>query len=291
MRKIAILNQKGGVGKTTTSVNLAAAMAGAGKKVCLLDLDPQAHASTHLGVTATRGMATLYDMLVRLTPWEKARLQVESNLWITPAALDLAAAEVELSGVVGREMILRDLLNAEPDAFDVLILDCAPSLGVLTLNALTAVDEVIIPLQPHFLALHGLGKLLETTGIVSKRLNQALKVSGVVLTLCDPHTRLAQELVEDLTGFLERGRSSRTPWAATKLCTTRIRRNIKLAECPSFGKSIFSYAPTCHGAEDHALLAQEILDLKPALMATSTFEESVSRFSPQTAPAPLAKAG
>lgn len=295
MRRIAILNQKGGVGKTTTAVNLASAMAGAGKKVCLMDLDPQAHASSHLGVTATRGMPTLYDMLVRQTPWDKARLQVEPNLWVTPSSLDLAAAEVELSGVVGREMILRDLVNAEPDAFDVLVLDCAPSLGVLTLNALTCVDEVIIPLQPHFLALHGLGKLLETTSLVTRRLNPTLKVTGIVLTLCDQHTRLAQEIVEDITGFLGKARGTKTPWSDAKLCRTRIRRNIKLAECPSFGKSIFGYAPTCHGAEDYALLAQEVLDLSPAVVTSVTLEETAPRLSildtRQAEVAPIAKAG
>ncbi|MFM8931606.1 MAG: ParA family protein [Gemmataceae bacterium] len=299
MRKIAVLNQKGGVGKTTTAVNLASAMAGAGKTVCLMDLDPQAHASSHLGVTATRGMNTLYDMLVRQTPWEQTRLNIEPNLWVTPSSLDLAAAEVELSGVVGREMILRDLVNAEPEAFDVLVLDCAPSLGVLTLNALTCVDEVIIPLQPHFLALHGLGKLLETASLVTKRLNPALKVTCVVLTLCDMHTKLTHEIVEDINRFLAKSRGGKTPWADAQLCRTRIRRNIKLAECPSFGKSIFGYAPTCHGAEDYALLAQEILDLQPAVFTTG--EQEATPTAPERLkvldgidPAqstPLAKAG
>ena len=294
MRKIAILNQKGGVGKTTTSVNLASAMAGAGKSVCLMDLDPQAHASSHLGVTAARGMNTLYEMLVRQTPWEKTRLNVEPNLWVTPSSLDLAAAEVELSGVVGREMILRDLVNAEPEAFDVLMLDCAPSLGVLTLNALTCVDEVIIPLQPHFLALHGLGKLLETTSLVTRRLNPGLKVTGIVLTLCDMHTKLTHEIVEDITRFLAKSHGGTTPWADAQLCRTRIRRNIKLAECPSFGKSIFGYAPTCHGAEDYALLAQEILNLQPAVVTGGEMSESAPRLKALDltgVASPLAKAG
>ena len=294
MRRIAVLNQKGGVGKTTTSVNLASAMSGAGKTVCLIDLDPQAHASAHLGVTATRGMNTMYDMLVRQTPWEQTRLQVEPNLWVTPSSLDLAAAEVELSGMVGREMILRDLVQAEPNAFDVMILDCAPSLGVLTLNALTCVDEVIIPLQPHFLALHGLGKLLETTSLVTKRLNPTLKVTGVVLTLCDLQTKLTHEIVEDLCRFLEKARGGKTPWADAELFRTRIRRNIKLAECPSFGKSIFGYAPTCNGAEDYALLAQEILNLQPAVVTGGELGESATRLkvldlTPN--PSPMAKAG
>jgi chromosome partitioning protein len=269
-------------------------MAGAGKSVCLMDLDPQAHASSHLGVTAARGMNTLYEMLVRQTPWEKTRLNVEPNLWVTPSSLDLAAAEVELSGVVGREMILRDLVNAEPEAFDVLVLDCAPSLGVLTLNALTCVDEVIIPLQPHFLALHGLGKLLETTSLVTRRLNPGLKVTGIVLTLCDMHTKLTHEIVEDITRFLAKSHGGKTPWADAQLCRTRIRRNIKLAECPSFGKSIFGYAPTCHGAEDYALLAQEILNLQPAVVTGGEMGESAPRLKALDltgVASPLAKAG
>jgi chromosome partitioning protein len=195
---------------------------------------------------------------------------VETNLEVVPAELNLAAAEVELSGVVGRELILRDLIHAEPDACDVLIMDCGPSLGVLTLNALAAATEVIIPLQPHFLALHGLAKLFETTGLVTRRLNPGLRVSAVVLTLCDANTRLAQEVITDLSAFLERARTTNTPWSQARLMGSRIRRNIKLAECPSFGRSIFAYAPTSHGAEDYARLAHEVLALVPPVLAGST---------------------
>jgi chromosome partitioning protein len=138
-------------------------------------------------------------------------------------------------------------------------MDCAPSLGVLTLNALAAADEVFVPLQPHFLALHGLGKLLETTALVSRRINPGLKVTGVVVCLYDSGTKLANEVVNDLRTFLEKGRGAGVPWAEARVFDTRIRRNVKLAECPSYGKSIFDYAPNCPGATDYAALANEVL--------------------------------
>jgi chromosome partitioning protein len=170
-------------------------------------------------------------------------------------------------------VILRDLINADPltprpspqggqgenRAFDFLLMDCAPSLGVLTLNALCAASEVFIPLQPHFLALHGLGKLLETTAVVARRINPQLRVTGVILCMCDPKTKLAQEVERDLVAFLDNGRSSNMPWNKARVFTSRIRRNIKLAEAPSFGKSIFRYEPACHGAEDYLALAMEVL--------------------------------
>jgi chromosome partitioning protein len=148
-------------------------------------------------------------------------------------------------------------------------MDCGPSLGVLTLNALAAANEVFIPLQPHFLALHGMGKLLETTALVARRLNPALQVTAIVLTLYEASTRLAQEVVRDLASYLEKSRGSNTPWARTRIFQSRIRRNIKLAECPSFGQSIFAYSPTCNGAEDYANLAREVLgDRADAVMPT-----------------------
>src|SRR5687767_7015905 len=146
MRRIAIINQKGGVGKTTTAVNLAAALARAGQRVCLLDLDPQAHATTHLGVQPDGTAPSMYDVLVESRPLGQVRRQVEDRLWLAPADINLAAAEMELAGVVGREVILRDLLEAEGEGFDYVLMDCGPSLGVLTLNALAAATEVFIPL-------------------------------------------------------------------------------------------------------------------------------------------------
>src|SRR5271154_2403712 len=178
MRRIAIINQKGGVGKTTTAVNLAAALAECGQRVCVLDLDPQAHATSHLGVEPDGKSPSMYDVLVNSRPLGEVRRKVADNLWVCGSDINLAAAEVELAGVVGREVILRDVLKVEHDNFDFVLMDCGPSLGVLTLTALAAANEVFIPLQPQFLALHGLGKLLETTALVSKRINPELKVTG-----------------------------------------------------------------------------------------------------------------
>src|SRR6516165_1407722 len=259
MRRIAIINQKGGVGKTTTAVNLAAALARTGQRVCVLDLDPQAHATTHLGVEPDGKTPSMYDVLIDSRPLADVRRQVEERLWIAGSDINLAAAEVELAGVVGREVILRDLMQADQNQFDFILMDCAPSLGVLTLNALSAAGEVFIPLQPHFLALHGMGKLLETTALVSKRINADLRVSGIVLCMIESSTRLAQEVQRDLQDYLDKSRGTTLPWSQARILATRIRRNIKLAECPSFGKSIFAYAPACHGAQDYQDLAREVL--------------------------------
>ncbi len=258
MRRIAIINQKGGVGKTTTTVNLSAALARAGKRVCVLDLDPQAHATTHLGIEPDGKSESMYDVLVHSRPLAEVRRQVADNLWVAASDINLAAAEVELAGVVGREVILRDQLQSEDQPFDFVLMDCAPSLGVLTLNALSAANEVFIPLQPHFLALHGLGKLFETTALVAKRINPGLKVTGIIVCMYEATTKLAQEVVQDLQGYLDRARGSTLPWASARIFQTRIRRNIKLAECPSFGQSIFDYEPRSNGAIDYAALAREV---------------------------------
>lgn len=264
MRRIAVLNQKGGVGKTTTTVNLAAALAAEGFKTLVLDLDPQAHATLHLGLLPGRSGPSLYEVLTQGMALPEVRRQVGPNLHIAGSHIDLAAAEVELIGTVGREMILRDQLNADPEKFDYVLMDCPPSLGILTLNALCAAREVIIPLQAHFLALHGLSKLLETIHLVSKRVNRELKVAGVVLCLYDSGTRLGGEVIEDLDRYFDGRRHASAPWADARVFQTRIRRNIRLAECPSFGQSIFQYAPTSRGAEDYASLASELRGLEPS---------------------------
>lgn len=258
MRKIAVINQKGGVGKTTTTVNLAAALALVGKRVEVMDLDPQAHASTHLGIEPDGALPSLYDVLVSNKPLAEVRRDVGENLTLMPADINLAAAEVELAGVVGREVILREAMAQDEQACDFMLMDCGPSLGVLTLNALAAADEVFIPLQPHFFALHGLSKLLETTALVAKRINPRLVVSGVIVCLYDSSTKLAQEVVTDLGAFLDRSRGAAVPWANARIFDTKIRRNIKLAESPSFGKHIFDYAPKSSGAADYAALAMEV---------------------------------
>ncbi|MCU0714918.1 MAG: AAA family ATPase [Pirellula sp.] len=259
MRNIAVINQKGGVGKTTSTVNLAAALAQCGKKVCVIDLDPQAHASLHLGVSVMEQEISVYDLLCGEAMLCHARRWVSPNLAVIPANLDLAAAEMELAGEVGREVILKDKMDLDTEEFDFTIIDCPPSLGVLTLNALTAVDEVFLPLQPHFLALHGLSKLLRTIEIVAKRLNPSLHLEGIVLCMYESSTRLAAEVSRDVEEFLQRNASHSPVWARAKFFKSKIRRNIRLAEAPSFGQSIFDYAPNSHGAEDYLSLAYEVL--------------------------------
>ncbi len=267
MRSIAVINQKGGVGKTTTAVNLAAALAAAGQRVGLIDIDPQAHASLHLGsdpdlgFDSQRSVPNVYDLLMSDLPLHKLWQPACENLSVATAHIDLAAAEVELAGVVGREVILRDKLLAEEEleSFDFVLVDCPPSLGILTLNALSAVDDVFLPLQPHFLALHGLSKLLQTIGLVAERLNERLQLAGVVLCMYESGTRLAAEVSKDVEGFFQEARRTSPTWKHVRLFETRIRRNIRLAEAPSFGQSIFQYAANSHGAEDYRALGGEVL--------------------------------
>jgi chromosome partitioning protein len=269
VRTIAVINQKGGVGKTTTVVNLGAALASRGHDVGLIDLDPQSHLTLHLGVEPGSAPVSMYDVLTGDVGIASAALRLRDHLWLAPSVIDLAAAEVELVGTVGREQILRDRLAGAVPAAELTFIDCPPSLGLLTLNALAAADEVIIPLQPHFLALHGLGKLLETISLVQRRVNSRLRVSGVILCLYESTAKLSSEVTADLRQFLDAARSSPTPWAQARIFQTVIRRNIKLAECPSYGKTIFEYAPASHGAEDYAKLAEEFLAVMlPSLTAT-----------------------
>jgi chromosome partitioning protein len=259
MRTIAVMNQKGGVGKTTTSVNLAAGLAQAGRRVCLIDLDPQGHASLHLGVEAVGDVPTIYQVLAGDKTMLEARRMVGGNLWVIPSNIDLAATEVELVDVAERELVFRraldEFLRVEP--YDYVIIDCPPSLGILTVNALSAVREMFIPLQPHFFALQGLSKLLETTALITRRLNRGLRVTGIILCLYETGTRLAADITDDLTAFLEKS-GPETPWYGAAIFKSRVRRNIKLAEAPSFGQSIFEYAPQCPGATYYAALVAEV---------------------------------
>jgi chromosome partitioning protein len=266
MRTIAIINQKGGVGKTTTAVNLSAALARAGQRVGLIDVDPQAHASLHLGLDPRSSVPTVYDLLTEETRmadlWQRAGSSPtpeEENLWVAASHIDLAAVEVELAGVVGREVILRDKLREVENEFDYVLIDCPPSLGILTINALAAADDVFLPLQPHFLALHGLSKLLKTIGLVNERLNERLQLAGVVLCLYESGTKLAAEITKDVDQFFKEARKGGKAWGAVRLFETRIRRNIRLAESPSFGQSIFAYADKSPGAEDYRALGGEVL--------------------------------
>ena len=260
VRVIAVINQKGGVGKTTTVANLGAALAARGVRICLVDLDPQAHLTLHYGIEPGTPKSSVYDVLTAGTDIADATIAVRDNLWVVPSTIDLAAAEVELVSTVGREQILRDQLRADtPRPYDVVMIDCPPSLGLLTLNSLAAADEVVIPLQPHFLALQGLGKLLETVSLVKRRINPVLHVSGVVLCMYESNTKLSGEVLADLRTFFESARPTNAPWSATRIFDSVVRRNVKLAECPSYGTTIFDYEPGSRGAEDYAALADEFL--------------------------------
>jgi len=261
MRRIALMNQKGGVGKTTTTVNMAAALARAGRSTLVIDLDPQAHATLHLGVEPDATRASLYDVLLDETiDLDDVVERVSENLSLIGSETDLAAIETELAGQADRHFRLDRLLNRLEGRFEFVILDCPPSLGILTMNGLVAAREVIIPMQAHFLALQGLGKLLETVQLVRSQLNPRLRVSGVVLCMHDQQTTHTREVVADMEAFFEQARSQQdSPWRYARVFRPPIRRNIKLAEGPSFGQTIFDYAPEAAGAKDYAALAAGLL--------------------------------
>jgi chromosome partitioning protein len=266
MRIIALMNQKGGVGKTTTTVNLGAALAEAGRKVCLVDLDPQSHLSINCGVDPSSAGLTMYDVLVEEKPILSARRKLSDRLTVIPASIDLAAAEIELARVAARQTILKRRIEAAAGEaeFDFILIDCPPSLGLLTLNALAAAGEVIIPMQPHFLALQGMGKLLETVALVARQMNPGLRVSGIALTMFDSQTKLSGEVVKDVGDFLTEAAPRRLPWSGAVIFQTRIRRNVKLAESPGFGQTILQYDAASHGAADYRSLAREVAELRPA---------------------------
>jgi chromosome partitioning protein len=270
VRTIAVMNQKGGVGKTTTSVNLAAGLARAGRRVCLMDLDPQAHASLHLGIETNGSTDSVYQVFAGAKSLGEVRQLAAENLWIIPSDLDLAATELELVDAPGREFVLRKAVEASAAQlqFDYIIMDCPPSLGVLTINALCVAKEVFIPLQPHFFALQGLSKLFETTALVTRRLNRELRISGIVLCLYETGTRLAADVTDDLMRFLRQS-DPQSPWAQARVFETRVRRNIKLAEAPSFGQSIFDYAPGSTGAQDYGGVVLEVLAAEQTQFARS----------------------
>jgi len=276
MRIIALMNQKGGVGKTTTTANLGAALAEMGKRVCLIDLDPQAHLTINYGVEPTADVTSLYDVLCEEASFLEAIHKVDDRIALVPSSIDLAAAEIELVSVLGRETILKEKMGTAQHDFDFILLDCPPSLGLLTINALGVADEVIIPMQPHFLALQGFAKLLETIQLVNRRMNPRLKVSGVVLTMFDAQTKLTSEVVAELEGFISSAKGKPLPWADARIFATKIRRNIKLAECPSFGQTIIAYGPTSNGASDYRALAQEVIAMTAPAAAVAPVQVTVN---------------
>lgn len=261
-RLIALLNQKGGVGKTTTTVSIGAALARRGQRVLMIDLDPQAHLTLCLGLEPGTLEKSVYHLLTdRETTASEIARQVNDNLAILPAEVNLAGAEGELADRVATGAAQTILRNKTADLiqhFDYVLVDCPPSLGLLTVNALALAREVIVPMQAHFLALQGLSKLLETVQMVRDGINDKLAVAGIVLCMHEGQTILASEVAGDLRSFLEEARTTDEPWSEAVVFDPPIRRNIKLAESPSFGQPIFDYAPDSHGAQDYAQLAASI---------------------------------
>ena len=260
-RVIALLNQKGGVGKTTSTVNIGAALAEMGKRVCLIDMDPQGHLSLHLGLDGESVGDTVYELLLEPdVPLEQVVVKVRPNLDCVPSRVDLAAAEIELANAPDRLKRLGDKFAPHMLDYDYILLDCPPSLGTLTLNALSMAQEVYVPMQAHFLAMQGFSKLLETVGEVCRNgVNTHLKVSGVILCMHEKHSTLVREVVGELDGFFEENRGNPLLSSFAKVLRPAIRKNIKLAEAPSFGQTIFDYAPWCPGALDYRTLAERII--------------------------------
>lgn len=253
-RKIAIINQKGGSGKTTTAVNLGACLSLLGKTVLLIDLDPQANATIHLGLRPHEINSSLYEVMMEEKPLGDVVLPTEvNNLFIAPANINLSGAEIDLTGVVGREMVLKDAVDRleesvdHPIRFDFIIIDCPPSLGLLTVNALTSAQEIIVPVQTEFFALEGIGKLFNTVEVVKKRLNHNLHITGIVPTMFDSRTNLSREVLDKITGHF-----------GDKVYKTCIRKNVKLGEATSHGRPVILYDPHSMGAEDYSTLAKEV---------------------------------
>lgn len=246
---ISIANQKGGVGKTTTAVNLSAALAVLEKKVLLVDCDPQANATSGLGIDPDALEKSVYDCILGQTPVTEVITETDTpNLDLLPTRIDLVGAEVELINEKGREQFLGRALAPIKSSYDFIIIDCSPSLGLITINALTASDSVIIPIQSEYFALEGLGKLLNTVRIVQTRLNPKLAIEGLLITMYDNRLRLARQVVEDVRGHFKQ-----------MVFNTLIYRNTKLAEAPSYGKSIIMHDASSTGAINYLNLAQEIL--------------------------------
>lgn len=252
---ICFSNHKGGVAKTSSTTNVGAGLASLGYKCLIIDLDPQANLSISLGIKAPE--FTIYGCLRDYFGLDQATFLLEPNLYIVPANLDLSGAEIELSAEAGREFILKGLIDTVRDKYDYIFLDCPPSLGLLTVNAFTAADNIIIPVQPEFLAVQGLTLLIETIKKIRQRLNKNLSIAGVLITQYDNRKTLNREVYQALKKHYP-----------TELFKTKIRDNISLAEAPSQSTHIFKYKPKCHGAADYKALCKELIKRSKKPLAT-----------------------
>jgi len=257
---VSLLNQKGGVGKTTSTVNLGAALARLGRRVLLIDLDPQSNLSLHFGVEGVPEQRTIRDLLLDPSCALADVVQhARPGLDFVPAVTELALVEGELAAIDGMQTVLRGKLRDAAGLYDVVLLDCPPSLGVLSVNALTASDEVFVPMQAHYLPLRGLEKLLQTVHLVAQGLNPGIRVTGILLCMHDGTSGHARAVIGEIEAQFEQFRGMDVPWSSAAVLHPPVRRNIKLAEAPSFGKTIFDYAPACPGARDYRELAEGLL--------------------------------
>ena len=249
-RIIAFTNQKGGVGKSTTAVNVSAYLSSYGYKTLLIDLDPQSNSTSGLGVNPSDVKQSIYDILIHDSEPDEIILDtLYKDLKILPSSIQLAGAEVELVSSLKREFRLKEAINKIEKDYDFILIDCPPALGLLTINALTAAREVIIPIQCEYYALEGLGQLLNTINLVKKNLNDELKIKGAIMTMYDPRIKLAEQVIEEVKNYF-----------SEKVYKTVIPRNVRLSEAPSYGKPIMEYDPNCKGAEAYSNFTKEVIE-------------------------------